>query len=90
MTDRDDDWVVQKVLGGVRNLQTAIDVPYRLCDVDIDRDNMTAMVEIVTGYSAIASNSRGLTKVDIKNTLESAWRGLRRRIDATVLVLRSR
>lgn len=71
-TDRDDYWVVEKVPGGVRKLQIAIDVPYRLCDVDIDRDNVTAMAEIETRGSAMASNSRDLTEADIQNTLESA------------------
>lgn len=72
-TDRNDDWVVQEVLGEVRDLQTAIDVPYRLRDVDVDRDDIAAMAEIAASDSAMASNPRDVTEADIQNILESAW-----------------
>lgn len=72
-TDRDDDWVVQKVLGEIRKLQTAIDVPYRLRDVDVNRDDIAVMAEIAARDSAMASNPRDVTEADIQNILESAW-----------------
>ncbi|MFC7156980.1 iron-containing alcohol dehydrogenase family protein [Halomarina halobia] len=71
--DRGDDWVVRSVLEEIRDLQTAIDVPYRLRDVNVDRDDFEAMAEIAAKDSAMASNPRPVTEGDIRDILKSAW-----------------
>ena len=70
---RDDDWIVRSVVETVRDLQTAIGVPYRLRDVDVDRDDFEAMAAVAATDSAMASNPRPVTEADVLDILESAW-----------------
>ncbi|MFC6838446.1 iron-containing alcohol dehydrogenase family protein [Halomarina ordinaria] len=70
---RDDQWVVRRVIESVRDLQTEIDVPYRLRDVDVDRDDFDELAAVAATDSAMASNPRPVTEADIRDVLDAAW-----------------
>lgn len=71
--DERDDEDVRRILESVRDLQTAIEVPYRLRDVDVDREDFEAIAAVAAQDSAMASNPRSVDEADVLEVLEAAW-----------------
>ncbi len=72
-TDAGDDVVRERMLSRIESLQEEIDVPRRLRDVGVDRDDFESVAAIAATDSAMANNPRPVTEADIVSILEAAW-----------------